>query len=157
MTPDTKPTLTENDIEIQSTYVAKTDSLEYWLGVKSKTFDHVSTIEEAESLKQQILTALNEYPKLKEKIEFLKSFQQDSKVLYEANIKLKAENEELKITKLHNDDFIQRLQQENESLRQLKQRIEDRIKDIESMPEFKQKEWHSVKQFHHELQLLKGK
>lgn len=79
----------------------------------------------AESLRGEILTALDQYPKLKSQVDALHKV---SKVDLKFMEELKAENEELKselqtrkISQIHNDDYVKRLQQENESLRQLKQ------------------------------------
>ncbi|HVI41898.1 MAG TPA: hypothetical protein VM577_14705 [Anaerovoracaceae bacterium] len=55
------------------------------------------TKEEANQLKQQILTALEQYPKLQNRIdELIKKIQDDSFSSFQINEKLKAENEELR-------------------------------------------------------------
>lgn len=178
MTQD-KPTLTEDDIRVRSYF----DEISFE-GLQINT-------ENPEQLKQQILTAVDEYPKLKvEHEKTVELYVKNTNIL----LKLKAENEELskqlfdkeqqrlELTNpkekecpvcrsyakyfdreygeaycayhekhicvcghLHKSDevecekkcgcnnyiakaYLKELQQENESLRQLKQRVEDRIK-----------------------------
>jgi hypothetical protein len=51
------------------------------------------------------------------------------------NQKLEAENNELRIIKLHNNDYIKRLEQENQSLKQLEKAIRELPKFIKDHQE----------------------
>lgn len=97
----TNPTLTEDDFSInQTTDVLTNKPIGYYIMLMKS---HL-TKEEAEQLKQQILTALDQYPKLKETVENYENSDWVQAIDYD---KLKAENEELKKKADQYDKFLE--------------------------------------------------
>lgn len=135
MSGDTTPTLTGDDFA----------NLMGTLGINGLKSQHWQTINKIIHEKKYILTALEEYPKLKNEVEKLRSTHvpiERLKQLLEIeqeNQKLKAENEEMfkAIQKLHSaikiwSDSNNKIQQENESLKQLiKLEVESIIKQLD--------------------------
>lgn len=128
MTQDTNPTLTD----ITGLHgICKIPNL-------PKIIVNTESKEECEKIIQQILTALDQYPKLKEQnIKDRELFRNLNDII----IKLKAENEELNKEKFESDriafrrtEDVIKLQQENNQLKQLIAEIPRIRKELDSIP-----------------------
>lgn len=90
-------------------YKLQGTELDYWKGNSTKMFSDIKI-------------ALEQYPKLKEHIQkiekALANADDDNTELQKQNEELKSELQTRKISQIHNDNYVERLQQENNKLKQ---------------------------------------